>query len=309
MRQPELSVVVPVYNNAATLDELIDRQIRTLEGLGDSFELIFVDDGSRDGSLALLRRRAEADPRIRSFALVRNFGSQAAVCAGFDQVRGRRTILMDADLENFPEDIPALLAALDEEHDLACGVRVNRQDSFLWRRLPSKLMNAYVRQQTGTRVRDIGCAYRAMDSRLIRELASEGEHRRLLTPLLLRRARSVVEVPVQHRPKGVPGGHTFFTLLGIAMDYYLLTAKRPFVVTGVLSALAVAAGLLTLAITLGGSLVVGLLLVVGGAVGGLLSLVGEYAQRIYQIGQDLPFYQLQQPEKAEEAAASAQEAG
>lgn len=300
MSHPELSVVVPVFNNSATLDELIDRQIRTLEGMGADFELVFVDDGSRDGSLALLRRRADADPRIRVFAMVRNFGSQAAVCAGFDQVRGHRTVLMDADLENFPEDMPALLAGLDAGHDLACGVRVDRKGSLLGRRLPSKLMNAYVRQQTGTRVRDIGCAYRAMETRLIQDLASEGEHRRLLTPLMLRRARSVVEVPVQHRPKNAPGGHTFLTLLGIAMDYYLLTAKRPFVVSAVLSALAVAIGVAIVALTLGGSLASGLLLVAGGALGGLLSLVGEYVQRIYQIGQGLPFYQLQQPEKVDE---------
>jgi len=302
--RPELSVVVPVFDNAATLGELIDRQIRTLEDLGASFELIFVDDGSRDGSLALLRRRASTDPRIRIFAMVRNFGSQAAVCAGFDQVRGHRTVLMDADLENLPEDIPALLAPLDEGHDLVCGVRVDRRDSLLRRRLPSRLMNAYVRRQTGTRVRDIGCAFRAMESRLIRDLASEGEHRRLLTPLLLRRARSVAEVPVRHRPRSAPGGHGFLTLLGIAMDYYLLTAKRPFIVSGLLSALAGAAGLLVLALPLGGSLPLGVLLVLGGALGGLLSLVGEYAQRIYQIGQELPFYQLQQPEKGDEAGAS-----
>jgi len=195
------------------------------------------------------------------------------------------------------------LVPLDEGHDLVCGVRVDRRDSLLRRRLPSRLMNAYVRRQTGTRVRDIGCAFRAMESRLIRDLASEGEHRRLLTPLLLRRARSVVEVPVRHRPRSAPGGHGFLTLLGIAMDYYLLTAKRPFIVSGLLSALAGAAGLLVLALPLGGSLPLGVLLVLGGALGGLLSLVGEYAQRIYQIGQELPFYQLQQPEKGDEVGA------
>lgn len=298
MNGPELSVCIPVYNNTATLDALIDRLGRVLGELGIPYELVFVDDGSRDGSLELLERRAAADPRIRVFAMVRNFGGQAAMCAAFDQVRGRRTICMDADLENLPEDIPALLEALGDEHDLACGVRVDRRDSFLWRRLPSRLMNAYVRRQTGTRVRDIGCAFRAMDSRVVKDLGAEGEHRRLLSPLLLRRARSVVEVPVRHQPKGVPGGHSFLTLLGIAMDYYLLTAKRPFLVSGLLSGLALGIGLVVLAAA--ESATPGVVLLSAGLLGALLSLVGEYAQRIYQLGQGLPFYQLRRPEKVDE---------
>lgn len=302
MSAPELSVVVPVFNNAATLPALIDRQVRVLEGLGVSFELVFVDDGSRDGSLAILRARAAGDPRIRVFPLVRNFGGQAAVCAGFDQVRGRRTLLMDADLENLPEDIPALLAPLDEGHDLVCGVRVDRRDSWLRRRLPSKLMNAYVRQRTGIRIRDIGCAFRAMDSRIVRDLAAEGEHRRLLSPLLLRRARSVVEVPVRHEPKTTRGGHSFLSLLGIAVDYYLLTAKRPFLVSGMLSGIAFLAGLAAIAFSLGAQLLPGLVLAVGGGIGALVSLLGEYVQRSYQIGQGLPYYKLQEPEDGNDSA-------
>jgi hypothetical protein len=288
----ELSVVVPVYNNAATLNELIDRLLRVLDGMGRSFELIFVDDGSRDGSAELLARRAEADPRVRVSSLARNFGSQAALCAGFDQVRGAVTVCLDADLENQPEDIPALLAPLGEGHDLVCGVRERRRDPWLMRRLPSLLLNAYVRRQTGSRIRDIGCGMRAMDSALVRDLEAEGEHRRLMTPLLLRRARSVAEVPIHHRPKDRPGGHSFLTLLGIAMDYYLLTARRPFLVTGIVSTLGGGVGLVLLALGSGGTRLAGLLLLVGGLLGGLLSLVGEYAQRIYQIGQRLPFYQL-----------------
>jgi len=299
MSAPDLSVCIPVFNNRATLDELIDRLHAVLQELGLDYELIFVDDGSRDRSFELLQERAARDPRIRPFAMVRNFGGQAAMCAAFDQVRGRRTVCMDADLENLPEDIPALLAALGDEHDLVCGVRVNRRDSLLGRRLPSKIMNAYVRRQTGTRVRDIGCAFRAMDSRIIHDLAAEGEHRRLITPLLLRRARSVVEVPVQHKPKGVPGGHSLLSLLGIVMDYYLLTARRPFVVSGVASVLAVVVGVALVVGSLGGLLGPGLLLAGAGGFGGLLSLVGEYVQRTYQIGQNLPFYQLRRPEKVD----------
>jgi glycosyltransferase involved in cell wall biosynthesis len=298
----DLSVVVPVYQNAATLDELIDRTLRALEPLGLSFELILVDDGSRDASWEILRRRARGDPRIRAHALKRNFGSQAAICAGFDLVRGKRTVCLDADLENFPEDIPALLAALDRGHDLACGVREQRQGSTLRRKLPSALFNAFVRRQLGTTVRDIGCGMRAMESHVVHDLAAEGERRRLVTPLLIRRARSVVEVPIRHGASGAPGGHSFLTLLGIAFDFYLLTARRPFLVAGLVAAAALGAGVIALAAGLLGAgfptALVGLILAVGGLLGGLVALLGEYAQRSYQIGQGLPFYDLRPDDDA-----------
>lgn len=304
MSSVDLSVVVPVYNNEATLDELIDRLVAVLEPLGLSFELIFVDDGSSDRSWEILRRRAAAEPRLRAYAMKRNFGSQAAICAGFDLVRGKRTVCLDADLENLPEDIPALLAALDRGYELACGVREARQGSWLRRRLPSALFNAFVRRQIGTTVRDIGCGMRAMESHLIHDLAAEGEKRRLITPLLIRRARSVVEVPIRHQPSGAPGGHSFLTLLGIAVDFYLLTARRPFLIAGLVSAAGGAAGVALLLWALAGGgfpvAVVGLVLAVGGLLGGLVSLLGEYVQRSYQIGQGLPFYDLRPPEEHEE---------
>jgi glycosyltransferase involved in cell wall biosynthesis len=298
----DLSVVVPVFQNAATLDELIDRTIRTLEPLGLSFELILVDDGSSDASYEILRRRAGGDPRIRAYAQKRNFGSQSAICAGFDRVRGKRTVCMDADLENLPEDIPALLAALDRGHDLACGVRERRQGSLLRRKLPSALFNLFVRRQIGATVSDIGCGMRAMDSAVVRDLAAEGEKRRLITPLLIRRAHSVVEVPIRHRPSGAPGGHSFLTLLGIAFDFYLLTARRPFLVAGLAATGALAAGAICVAAgLLGGGFrigLVGLILALGGLLGGLVSILGEYVQRSYQIGQGLPFYDLRAEEDA-----------
>jgi len=170
----ELSIVVPVYNNAETLDELIDRVTAVLEPVGITFELVFVDDGSRDGSLRILERRADGDRRIRPFALVRNFGSQSAACAGFDLVRGHWVVMLDADLENCPEDIPALLAPLREGYDLVCGYREHRDAPWLTRRLPSTLMNAYVRRQTGTHIRDVGCGMRACEAWVVKGLEAEG---------------------------------------------------------------------------------------------------------------------------------------
>lgn len=285
----DLSIAVPVYNNAATLHELIDRMIAVLDPMKISFELIFVDDGSRDDSLALLQERARRDPRIRPFALVKNFGSQAAICAAFDQVRGRRAICMDADLENCPEDIPALLEPLSRGYDLVCGYRENRSSPWLSRRLPSRLMNYYVRRHTSTRIRDVGCGMRAFQSWVVRDLASEGEARRLMTPVFLQRARTVTEVPVRTGAKHRTGGHSFLTLLGIAADYYLLTARRPFLSSGLL---ALGTGIIGVMLLAFGPPMAGLVLTAGSALALLLSLVGEYCQRLYQLAQHLPFYQL-----------------
>src|SRR5438105_7539589 len=301
MATVELSVVVPVYDNADTLDELIDRLIAVLDPMGIPFELIFVDDGSRDGSLRTLERRADRDPRIRPSALVRNFGSQSAACAGFDLVRGRWVAMLDADLENSPEDIPALLAPLRQGYDLVCGYRENRDAPWLTRRLPSRLMNAYVNRQTGTPLHDVGCGMRACEAWVVKGLEAEGEARRLLTPLFLRRARRVTEVALRPAPKRTPPGHSFFTLLAIALDYYMLTARRPFLVSGTLSLGAAVVGTVMLAV---GPRLPGLVVAASGLLGGLLSLVGEYCQRLYQLGQGVPFYELRDRD-AERARAEA----
>jgi dolichol-phosphate mannosyltransferase len=290
---PEVSVLIPVYNNSTTLDELLDRIVAVMEALGRSFEIVCVDDGSPDDSLAILHRRAARDPRLRVFAMVRNYGSQAASTAAAEHARARHLIHIDADLENLPEDIPRLLAPLEEGYDLVCGYREGRTDSWLTRRLPSRLLNAYVRHKTGFEIRDMGCGLRGVHASLVHDLESEGEGRRLMTPVLLRRSQRMMEVAVRHVPRPRHGGHSFLTLLGIALDFWMLTAARPFLLIG-LGALAVV--VLGLALLVGGTVVPGLVLMVGGFLGGLLALIGEYVQRIYQLGQNVPFYKLRDPD-------------
>jgi len=286
---PDVSVIVPVFNNAATLSELVDRLVVVLEGCADPFEIIFVDDGSRDESLALLRARAVHDPRLRVFALTRNFGSQAASCAACDQVRGRRVVHIDADLENLPEDIPKLLAMMDQGYDLVCGYRETSANRSRLRRWSSFVINIYVRRETGTDIRDVGCGLRAMDAALVRDLASEGEARRLMTPVLLRRARRIGQVPVRHRAKADPTGQSFRWVLEIALDYFLLTARRPFLIGLIGAAVTLLVGIVTIVSGAGRP---GWMLLSIGVLGLLVSLAGEYAQRTYQLLQGLPFYQL-----------------
>jgi glycosyltransferase involved in cell wall biosynthesis len=296
VRDIDLSIVIPVFNNAGTLDILIDRLLQVLDETDGVAEAVFVDDGSTDSSLEILERRAARDDRIRIVPLTRNFGGQAALCAGFDRVRGKRTVCMDADLENYPEDVPALLAALDRGYDLACGVREQRQGAWLRRRLPSALLNNYVRQHVRHPVQDIGCGMRAMDSQVVDRLEEEGERRRMLSPLLLRRADRVIEVPIRHGQTELPGGHSFVSLLAIAVDFYMITGKRPFLITATASGAVAALGL---ALLVGGwigqsgyAAIAGAVSATGGCLGILVSLVGQYVQRIYQLQQNLPFYEV-----------------
>jgi len=289
MSDVDLSIVIPVYDNSATLDELLDRLVAVLEPMGIVFELILVDDGSHDDSFAILQQRAAADRRIRPFALARNFGSQSAVCAGFDRVRGRYGVCMDADLDNCPEDLPRLLEPLSRGYDLVCGYRESRHAPYLTRQLPSRLMNAYAGRQTGVRLRDVGCGMRAFEARIVRDLAVEGEARRLLTPVFLRRARRVIEVPLSEGSARTSGGHSFLSLLGIAADYYMLTARRPFLVFG-LASLAITG--FSVAMGLAGSGLGALVLAATGLLAALASLVGEYCQRLYHLDQGTPFYEL-----------------
>ena len=170
-----------------------------------------------------------------------------------------------------------------------CGYRQVRHAPLLGRRLPSALMNAYVRRQERTAVRDIGCGMRGFQSSVIRDLHAEGERRRFLTPVFLRRARRVIEVPLSPGRPRTSAGHSFLTLLTIAADYFLLTAHRPFLMTGLVAAAAIVAGI---AVLVAGATLPGLVIVATGGLAGLLSLIGEYCQRLYQLAQDVPFYQL-----------------
>lgn len=292
--RPQFSVLVPVFNNASTLDELIDRLRAVLGAMDRSFEIVFVDDGSRDASPEILQRRAKQHPEIRVLTLAENFGGQAASCAACDYASGYQIIHIDADLENLPEDIPLLIEQLDRGFDFVLGYRRSRNDPWLTRKLPSLLMNAFVRHRTGTRIRDVGCGLCALDARLVEDLESEGDARRLLKPLILGRARHITEVAIRHRPKTERGGHAFLSLLGIATDYYLYTAKRPFLVTGLVASGATIAGTLMLALT-HASAVAGVV-VASGLLGIMASLLGEYLQRTYHLAQGIKFYQLRQDE-------------
>jgi dolichol-phosphate mannosyltransferase len=196
---PEISVVVPVFNEEENLPLLAAELQAVLRSLGRPCEMIFVDDGSTDGSLEALRRLARSDPAVRIVRLRRNAGQSAALAAGFRAARGGLVVTLDADLQNDPADIPGLLDRLDD-FDVVCGVRADRQDAWL-RRASSRIAAGVRNRLTGDPVADAGCTLRVYRAELLRRIPLfSGMHRFLPTLLKLEGAR-ITEVPVNHRPR------------------------------------------------------------------------------------------------------------
>jgi glycosyltransferase involved in cell wall biosynthesis len=197
----EISVVVPVYNEQENLATLIQELHRALRPLGRSYELILVDDGSRDGSFELLERAAAADAALSVIRFRRNFGQTAAIQAGLDAARGKCVVTMDADLQNDPADIPVLLNKLEQGCDMVAGWRVRRKDPFFSRRLPSMVANRIISMATKVRLHDYGCTLKAMRSEVAKELRLYGEMHRFIPAVASWIGVSVVEQEVNHRPR------------------------------------------------------------------------------------------------------------
>lgn len=196
-----LSVVLPVFNELENLDLLHAQLKAVLEHLGQSYEIIYVDDGSTDGSSGKLQQLAEKDETVTVIQLRRNFGQTAALSAGIDHARGEVVVCMDADLQNDPEDIPRLLAKLEEGYDLVSGWRQNRQDHWLWRNTASALANWLISRVLNFRLHDIGCTLKAYRRELLHHIRLYGEMHRFIPALALQVGARVAEVPVNHKPR------------------------------------------------------------------------------------------------------------
>lgn len=207
---PEVSVVVPVFNEAETIDALHERLIGTLEATGRTFDVWYVDDGSTDGSVDMLRRLADGDARIAVVELARNFGQHAALLAGFSVARGRIVVTLDADLQNPPEEIPKLLAKIDEGYEVVGGWRQTRHDHW-FRKLASNATNRITSVAVGVPMRDYGCMLRAYQRQIIEQVV-ECDERALFIPALANSlARRTIEIEVEHaeREHGVSRYHVF----------------------------------------------------------------------------------------------------
>lgn len=197
----QISIVVPVYDEAESLRLLYAKLRGAMEGLGRRCELIFVDDGSTDGSFAILQQLQNDDPLVYVIRLRRNFGQAAALSAGFDWAQGEVIVTLDADLQNDPADIHTLLAKLDEGYDVVSGWRVRRQDDFLTRRLPSQAANFLISVLTGVRLHDSGCSLKVYRSDVVKNVHLYGELHRFLPSLASWMSVRITEVPVHHAPR------------------------------------------------------------------------------------------------------------
>ncbi|MCB0638033.1 MAG: glycosyltransferase family 2 protein, partial [Lewinella sp.] len=204
---PKLSVVVTVYNEEENIRPLVEQLTAALPGI--DYEIIYVDDGSTDGTLAAL---AEIDhPRLRVVEFRRNYGQSAALMAGIDQARGEFIATMDGDLQNDPTDIPTMLALAEEEAlDMVAGERINRQDGVLLRKIPSWIANYIIRQTSGVHLRDYGCALRVMRADVAKDLGLYGELHRFIPVLVSLETSRIRQVPVKHHARRF--GHSKYGL-------------------------------------------------------------------------------------------------
>ena len=198
---PEISVFLPVYNEEPNLRPLHAKLEAALKALGRSAEIVYVDDGSNDGSLQILRELAEVDSRVRVIALRRNYGQTAAMAAGIDAARGNVLIPMDADLQNDPADIERLLNKLDEGYDVVSGWRKNRKDKMVTRKIPSMLANRLISWIGGVPLHDYGCSLKAYRRESLQDVRLYGEMHRFIPIYASWAGARVTEIPVEHHAR------------------------------------------------------------------------------------------------------------
>jgi len=222
MSRPDISVVIPVYNEEAVLAALYARLFPALDNLGRSYEVIFVDDGSRDGSVALLREQFERRPEVTRVVLfTANFGQHRAILAGFEHARGRYLITLDADLQNPPEEIGRVVAELDAGHDYVGTIRQQRQD-VAWRRLASRLINALRERTTRIRISDHGCMFRGYARSIVDAINQCTENNTFVPALAYTFASRPTEIDVRHEDR-VAGESKYSMYRLIKLNFDLMT--------------------------------------------------------------------------------------
>ena len=246
----DLSIVLPVYDEAGALPCLHAELTTMLASLGKSYEIIAVDDGSRDESLAALKRLAQDDPHLVIISLRRNFGQTAAFAAGFDHARGAVVITLDADGQNDPADIPMILSRLDQGYDIVSGWRKNRKEPFFIRRLPSIVANWLISRTTDVRLHDYGCSLKAYRSEVAKNVHLYGELHRFIPALASWMGVKIAEVPVNDRARvygksKVGLGRTVRVLFDLLTVGFLLSySARPMQLFGLLGMASFGAGTL-----------------------------------------------------------------
>ncbi len=298
--RPEVSVVVTVYDEAGSLDELYRRATAALDGR--DYELIFVDDGSTDGSFGLVERFHADDERVRGVKLKRNFGQHPAMHAGLSRARGEIVVTMDSDLQNLPEDLPKLIGAVESGYDVASGRRAARRDSW-GRTLPSRLINGMLRRFTRVDISDFGCAFNAYRRDAVEPVLGAIGKQKFTKALVLSTGASVVEVDVGHAARVDSSRYSPLRLVRTALS--VLAGFWPQPIQWIGLALGTICTLFALALgcygvvywidrsNFPGPLFGGVaILFVLGVQGFILALVGEYLGRIQRDVSGRPLYTI-----------------
>jgi glycosyltransferase involved in cell wall biosynthesis len=303
-----ISAIVPVYNEEDNVVPSYKEITEVLGAMGCEYEIIYVDDGSRDGSLERLRQIADRDARVRVVQFRRNFGQTAAMAAGFDHSRYDIVVTLDGDLQNDPREIPAMVSKLSEGYDLVAGWRKDRKDKFFSRRLPSMIANWIISKSTNVQLHDYGCTLKVMTGEVARGIKLYGEMHRFIPALAGEMGARIAEVPVNHRARrfgtskyGI--SRTLRVILDLVTVKFLLGySKRPIHLFGTLGLLSGGFGGLILAvmtyqrmfqdIPMGNRplLALGVMLVIIGLQFLVFGLIGEVLARTYYESQDKRIY-------------------
>jgi len=308
----DISIVIPVFNEEDNLDTLYSQLKQVLEGVGKTYEIILVDDGSTDSTFYILERLHKRDSHVRVIRFRRNFGQSAAFSAGFEFAKGNIIVTMDADLQNDPADIPRLLDKLEEGYDVISGWRVDRKDSFLTRQVPSRIANFLISMITGVKLHDYGCSLKAYRSAVVKNVRLYGEMHRFIPALASWMGIRIAELPVNHAPR--LSGHSKYGIMRtIRVILDLLTVKfllgystRPIQIFGFLGALSLFIGLILSAylttIKLAFNqplrdrplLLLAILLIIFGVQLITMGLLGELVIRNYYESQNKPTYMVKE---------------
>ena len=249
----DLSVIIPTYNEAENIPLMANSLLNVLSGMNfeHGFEIIFIDDGSKDGSADVLKDLAQKNERIKAIKFRRNYGQTAAMAAGFDYASGDIIISMDGDLQNDPVDIPRLLEKLNEGYDVVSGWRKDRQDDLISRKIPSMIANKLIGALTGVRLHDYGCSLKAYTSEIAKEVSLYGELHRFIPALASIEGGSIAEIPVTHHARQFGKSkynikRTFKVILDLLTVVFLRKfMTRPLHVFGRMGLASLLAGILT----------------------------------------------------------------
>ena len=241
---PELSIVIPVRNESPNIKPLYDELTESLGRYGRSYELVVIDDGSTDDTFAQLAALQAIDPRVRVIRFRRNFGQTAAFSAGIKHARGAMVVTSDGDLQNDPRDIPTMVALIEQGHDIVCGWRKDRKDTFITRRVPSILANRLISWATGVSLHDYGCSLKVFRSEVVKPLRLYGEMHRFMPAIASQMGVSIVEVVVNHRARRAGTSkyglsRTIRVVLDLATVKFLLSySTRPLQIFGLIGLMA-----------------------------------------------------------------------